>query len=346
VRNQPRPIVSAAVAAVAAAGLAAAAGAASQSTAPPPPNTFISFRLDDYRVVAVVKVFDDPAAVQFRDGLSPEPAARYGFRVRDIPSNWRDRIASDVASAEGWTVHAAPGARFKATAERLIGGNAQCRSAVGVLLEIPAEEREAFARVRARYYVAAAGAVAPEADADPAAGTVTSTLSEAQQSRLEQTLSAVLARELPAVIKKAAADPARESTDAALLAGTGRLVYDVQAYRLAPGTDRTLFVRARWFVGTRLGFAAAVWLRDRGDDGPFEIVEQTLDAASWLRMSLFRYGIHDSHLGLVLNVLDSDGDGWGEILFAREGYESVEIGAREFSPAGFVDGGPTLSQGC
>ena len=184
-------------------------------------------------------------------------------------------------------------------------------------------------------FLAAPGSVALGADADPAPGTVTSNLSEAQQLRLEQTLSAVLARELPAVLKKAAADPARESADAALLDGTGRLVYDVQAYRLSPGPVRTLFVRARWFVGTKLGFAAAVWLRDRDDDGPFEIVEQKLEAASWLRMSLFRHGIHDSHLGLVLNVLDSDGDGWGEILFAREGYESVEIEAREFQPGGF-----------
>jgi hypothetical protein len=48
-------------------------------------------------------------------------------------------------------------------------------------------------------------------------------------------------------------------------------------------------------------------------------------------------------MGLILNVLDRDGDGWSEVLFSSEGYESRSISLLEYSPAGFQPAAINLS---
>ena len=53
--------------------------------------------------------------------------------------------------------------------------------------------------------------------------------------------------------------------------------------------------------------------------------------ASWLRMFEFQGRVTPDHLGLVLNVIDRDGDGWGEILFLQAGYEGFSISLLEVS---------------
>jgi hypothetical protein len=52
------------------------------------------------------------------------------------------------------------------------------------------------------------------------------------------------------------------------------------------------------------------------------------------------------NLGLVLNVLDRDRDGWGEILFLEAGYESFRISLREYSATGFSPTGLVYGGGC
>jgi hypothetical protein len=55
-------------------------------------------------------------------------------------------------------------------------------------------------------------------------------------------------------------------------------------------------------------------------------------------MREFRGGVSQAQLGLVLNVVDRDGDGWAEIVFAQEGYEGASIESLDtrtgFSPTG------------
>ena len=111
------------------------------------------------------------------------------------------------------------------------------------------------------------------------------------------------------------------------------------------GSSVGALVRARWFVDSTLGFAAGFWLRVNAGGG-VEADHQDLVAASWLRMPLSRGRVHDASIGLVLNVFDLDGDGWAEILVAREGYESVTMKLRKYQPQGFVDGDLEALQGC
>ena len=60
----------------------------------------------------------------------------------------------------------------------------------------------------------------------------------------------------------------------------------------------------------------------------------------------FQGRISNEQLGLVLNVLDRDHDGWGEVLFAQGGYESLSVEELRLSPAGFQATGMTYSYGC
>jgi hypothetical protein len=48
----------------------------------------------------------------------------------------------------------------------------------------------------------------------------------------------------------------------------------------------------------------------------------------------------------VLNVLDRDADGWGEIILARGGYESMAIELREYGPPGVLPAAASYAFGC
>ncbi len=47
-----------------------------------------------------------------------------------------------------------------------------------------------------------------------------------------------------------------------------------------------------------------------------DVVQSDLRPAAWLRMWEFQSHVAREHLGLIPNVLDRDGDGWGEVVFA------------------------------
>ena len=125
--------------------------------------------------------------------------------------------------------------------------------------------------------------------------------------------------------------------------GRGGLVYDLQSFRLASDGAPLHFVRAQWMVRGRQGFAASLWLR--GEE-PLEIVEANVRPASWLRMFEFQGRVTREHLGLVLNVLDRNQDGWGEVIVAQGGYESLSLSVREYSAGGFRPTGIEYAYGC
>ena len=154
-----------------------------------------------------------------------------------------------------------------------------------------------------------------------------------------------LARGLTAPYHRQDRSWARErlQIEEALDRGSGRPRYDVQAFQLSPDGVPVLFVRAEWLVGTRQGFVASLWVR-AGE--PIEVLKTDVRQAAWVRSSLFQGGVGPSHLGMILNVLDRDGDGWGEVLFAWEGYEGRSISLLEDSPAGFQSAAIDLRGGC
>jgi hypothetical protein len=79
---------------------------------------------------------------------------------------------------------------------------------------------------------------------------------------------------------------------------------------------------------------------------PLEVVDTNLRPASWLRTFEFQGKVAREHLGLILNVFDRDHDGWGEVLLARGGYESMGLSVLEYSPTGFQPSGIEFGFGC
>jgi hypothetical protein len=346
------------LACVAAAGSASLAGAARRQA--PSQTEFIAFRLDAQRVVATLKVLTSHER-QVKEGLSEEPIARYGYRHFEIPAAWREQVPADVRDVKRWTVHAAPGIRFDAATETLVGGQPQCSSAVGVLLRIDPAQASAFAAISSRYFVvqATTSTATVVAEPSPIRAIRADDLTPAQRASLKLTLDRLLTRELPRVRQESADEVARmasssvgyhrswardrQAIEAALSRGDARLEYDVQSFVLSPDATPLRFVRAYWLVGARKGFVASVWVKG---DQSFEIVESNVRAASWLRMFEFQGDVDREQLGLVLNVFDRNGDGWGEILFALGGYESMGLSLLEYSPTGLKPGGLDYSFGC
>jgi hypothetical protein len=307
-----------------------------------------------------LKVLDDTGAPQVEGVLSAPPVAQYGFPYFTASDTLSARVPAALQTAR-WQLHAGSGRTFDATADRIVGGVAACQQAVAVLLTIAPPQQPAFKTVPQRYFVAEAQSQ-PRSGGEAARTVVgvlpSPSLTAARRQSLESLLNDVLARDLPAI--RAQADPEvarmasstvpyhrswaaeRRRVDEALSRGDVRLAYDIQAFRLDPSGAPVYFVRAEWLAGARQAFAAALWLR--GD--PFQIVEVNTRPASWLRMFEFQGAVSRVQLGLVLNVLDRNRDGWGEIVMARGAYESVGIEVLQYSGDGLVPTGVSFVGGC
>lgn len=330
----------------------------SQSAAPS--DEFIAFRVDDKHVVATVSTPRGVDGRQVREGLSPSPVARFGYEYFEPPDFW-GTLPNDHHVGDRRWIHTAPGQAYEATVERRVGGYfGGCTEAIGVLLRIAPANADAFRAVRPRYFVATpTPAEAPNAAIRSAIRALPeSAITGDVRRSLESMLQTTLARELPRVRSKDAPGLAVRAVEGqyrsdrigarerlkvldALERGEGKLRYEVQAFRLRADHVPILFVRAEWIVGWRHGLAGSLWLR--GSD-PLEVLEAT---AAWgmSRPMSFDDNVHPFEMGLILNVLDRDGDGWGEVLLSMDGYESRTISLLEYSPAGFQRA-IALSGGC
>jgi hypothetical protein len=347
-----------ALAAIALGMLAAAPLRPIQERATPP--LYIAFRFDADRVIATLKVLEDSGVGQVRHGLSAAPIARFGYQYFEPPEALLRHVPAGLRTGMRWVVHLASGQQAEAVAERYVGGNPACSDAVGVLLRVESAPDRPFSAHRGRYFIASPGGRGvARPDTSQIAALPAAAVSVANRAAVTRILDDLLVNELPRVraeaedeVERMAASTVdyhkswareRRQIDEGLAGGRGRLSYDVQPFRLGPGTAPLYFVRAIWRVEGRPGFAAAVWLRG---EGMLEVVRLDLRPASWLRMFEFQGEISNDQLGMVLNVFDIDQDGWGEVLFAQGGYESMGLELREYSADWFQSMGVGYSFGC
>ena len=327
---------------------------------PAPGSAFVAFRVDGTHVVATLKVLGI-SAKQVTDGLSAEPMARFGYRYFDPPVLWREQGAADMRVGDRWQIHSAPGKAFQAETERIVGGHANCQDAIGVLLRVLPEQSEAFTALPAKYFLAERSTTLQPSKAESGSAVRVAPSPSTTEFRraLESTLDALLTRELPRVLADAAPDLARmasssvayhrswareqQAIDEAMQSGRGALSYDIQSFRFAPDGVLLHFVRAEWTVRRRQGFAVSLWLRG---EQPVEVIQTNLRPASWLRMFEFQGRVDREQEGLILNIFDRDHDGWGEVLLAQGGYESMSISLLEYSPAGLQPTGIQYAYGC
>lgn len=314
-------------------------------------SSFIAFRVDDRHAVAVIaEVADQADSV---DGS--RPAARYGFEYRDADPAIVAAVPPAVFAVNQWIVHVAPGRRVSATAGRIVHGNAACTGLAGMLLQIDPKDQQVYAARPEKYFVVEA----PDAATAAASPSPSRALPPIDRRQLESLLNGLLKGELPAVRAEAASEIDRlvesdvayqrrwalelRELDQGLEAGKARLEYDVQAFDLERNGPPRYFVRAEWAVDDRPAFGAALWIKG---GGTLSIVDRDLSTARWLRMPEFQGRISPELYGLVLNVFDRDGDGWGEVLMARGGYESNTLELIALTPGGFTATGISYSYGC
>ena len=318
---------------------------------------YVAFRVDEQRLIATVLVRE--IAGQVTEGLSPKPVAKYGYRHFPLPPWWKEREAFSTPDADRWVVQLAPGQVIEAAAEGVVAGQPLCSEAIGVMLRATPRHAAAIAASPARYFVASPSVAGlPVTSERSPLGARPETFAQEWRRSLELLLNELVARELPRVradaekaLSRAEASTVRyhrtwarerRRIDSAMERGKRELKYDVQAFQLGPGVP-VYFVRAEWLVSGLQGFAASLWVRT---DPRFEIVETNLRPAAWLRMGEFQGHVTREHLGLVLNVLDRDRDGWGEILFLQTGYEGFSISARVCSLSGFGPADLQYGGGC
>jgi hypothetical protein len=122
--------------------------------------------------------------------------------------------------------------------------------------------------------------------------------------------------------------------DEKLARGEATLSYDVQAFQLTPDATPRLFIRARWMVGSDQAFLMSAWLRIHP--------EVVVEAADPSHSNLLRMFDSDAYtqdlepLGTVLNVFDPNGNGHGEVLILKQGWEGFGITLFRYTEAGPV----------
>lgn len=344
---------------VAVSGFVAAGGAQ-----PPASDAgFVAFRVDTTHAVATLEVIEVTLA-DVPSSAAPAPLARFGYPHFNRPAAWKPQRVADPRVGDRWRLHLGADTVVHGVVDRLTGGQVGCEGAVGVRLAIVPEDVATFAQRRERYYVAEPAREplrqsSAESQRRGPVGPIATPTTLAFTRALEETLNATFTRELPRLRSEAAAEVdrhlqsdvayrqtwARERLEIedALRTGRGRLRYDVQSFRLAPDALPVHFVRAEWLVGQRQGFAATFWLRGVA---PLSVLDADTQPSVWLRMPEFDGAVSREQLGLVLNVVDRNRDGWGEVLFAKGGYEALHLSLRVFTPGGFQSSGIGYSAGC
>lgn len=317
------------------------------------PAEYVAFQVDGGRVIANL-IIREAVSPQIMEGLSAVPVAKLGYQYFELPKWWD--IRSDITAGDRWFLHTSPTTVVPAIVERLVGGYAGCQAAIGVLLTVAQEDLKASSE---RYFIATA---TPPALSSPASvyALGAAPLTPEIGKTLESTLNRQMLAELPRVRAEAAPHLTREAREGSyrarrawakqrlqieedMQASHGKLRYDVQAFQLSPNGVPVYFVRAEWLVGNRQGFAMTMWARGGRQ---FQVLELDTGSARWMRSSLYPAGVNRENLGLILNVFDRDRDGWGEVLFAQQGYESSVIRLFEYSETGFMPTGVEFSGGC
>jgi hypothetical protein len=268
---------------------------------------------------------------------APGQLAKFGYPIFDLPDSLQTRVPSSIRLGERWSIHTGTGQVFEALVERFVVGEAGCSKMLAAVMKVDDGQASAFAKVRSKYYVADRLSAPRTTEPSPLGELPATTITPEIRRAIDATLATLVIRELPTVRAEANKWLAQMSESEAagdrswarmvlrshetLSKGAATVTYDAQPYRLTPDGAPRIFVRAIWRVGEQQAFAAAAWIR--ADTG--EIVWKNLRPASWITMESFREGVSQSQLGLVLNVVDRDGDGWAEIVFAQEAYESASI---------------------
>jgi hypothetical protein len=287
--------------------------------------------------------------------LAAPVAQVFGWTLRAGNDDFWKRhadVLDNVHPGDRWIIQAGGQTIFHCMIEKFAIGEGCFPAAIALGL-IPPEEQTAFLKVTAKYYLAI-----PEKDYVPVqflhpspALLPSAPVPTAQQGmQLKSMLQDAMMHELPkmkdvdpAMVRSGKANAWR-AIDERLAKGEGALSYEIQALRVTPDGNPRWFVRARWMLDKKEAFLMSAWIRP---DKNMFLVSVDAGAAGMLRTAEFqRQSLRAEHQGLILNVFDYDGDGWGEILMERSGYESSQLALYKYTDSGLVPVGIELLWGC
>jgi hypothetical protein len=335
---------------------------------PPNPSHFIAHRYDETRVVfSLEKTFQNEPELRRRNlaqnpSRLPDPVAKLAgmtlWQMEDI--FWKQHFKDLPGPVPGdrWVLKAGGLATFHCTIEKLAIAEVACGTTIVAMGQVDSAEQEAFRHINEKHYLVISEAnhvAVPPSEVGPAILRDPPALTADAKERLEASLQEQFLHELSRVRRVSAASyglMARlgrehpwQDRDERLARSEGKLSYDLQALRLSPDEQPRYFVRAQWTLDKKTSFLMSVWLRPDRD----MLVEAVNSRPSeWMRMNEFqseRLGLED--LGIVLNVFDYDGDGWGEILIGQRRYEGFHMHLLEYSEGrGFQRTGIAYRYGC
>lgn len=313
-----------------------------------PPEWRIAQRFDDTRVVVLMngnQIYLPQRGPGSRDSSTLKGRAMYLGSVVEIPETRVAEIVQGRASVgQRWQLDAGRHGVFELTVERLVIGQAECGEGWGVMLAASAHDAARLTRIREKYFIARPDSERPATDAVSAVGPIDVSLSDQQRRAMIEVLERERVRIWPAVRKSieemlshgagTGPPPRWRGLDDRFSAGEGTLDYDVQAFRMTPDSDPRLFVRAEWRIGQQIVFLMSAWVRvgatltlDRSD----------AQASRFLRFREFAgFHVGREYLGGILNIVDANRDGWGEVVFLQHGWDALVIAAIEYprSPDG------------
>src|SRR6266567_2398936 len=315
---------------------------------PPQSQDLLAYRLDSRRVVIVT---------QMLQRLSTEPTdvirplAQFIPQVAILPDRHeaRSRFVRDFRLGARWTI-ASKSSRFRAIAEQPAIVSWRCGGDQAPLAVVARVTDEAFISERAKYFLASPNE--PGSNQPPVSADLR--LDDTQRRELEEVLDLQMRITVPSLfppvpyIQNPAAQPRETEYDRRVLAGQGRLIYHVEAFKLAPDLNPRLYVRAYWKVGARAQTGLTLWLRF---DGRHFSVEQT--DASVSRSARYlefkdlgsQLAAQPEYAGMLLNVIPAS-DGWAYLIIGRRGYEGGGVSVLKYSPAGPRDTGIAYGFGC
>ena len=316
----------------------------------------LAFRIDASRVAIVTDVRQARPDDQGLDFITP--AARYALRMAPLPQDHEARAQLDEPFSIGshWTV-LSNGRQFDAVADsaggfsvglRTDAAHADCANRQRVVPERSGEILSGAPGRRLESRLPMRSSLDIDVDLTAAERRELEALLDHQLRMTLPTITApdpVLARTLSA----AEAQPAETTYDRGIREGNARLVYHVEAFKLAPDGDARLYVRAHWVMGAMAERGVTLWIRHAA--GRAFQVERSDAAVSRLAPYLVKKDVgtdsaaRPEFAGTLLNVIPSP-DGWAYVVMGRRGYESFGVSVWKYSPAGPLDTGIGYGYGC
>ena len=309
---------------------------------PDVPKEYMAYTMDPTHVAILV----DHEVAQPEGAKSlGRPLATFGAELAGIPDDLAD-VPSVQAKGSRWIVQS-DGRRFEAVVERF-GAAAGFDAQHAQLALVARVVTPTFQNEGARYFLALSRKAAQTLDESPSI-TRPDELTNAQRQSLESLIDSQMRITLPSVFAPGYLQARPSTYDERVLAGKAKIVYHLEAFRLAPDADTRLFVRAYWVVGPRAQTGLTLWIRVHGEGFVVERTDASLTRFARLDI-IERDGAVNAasdaagFAAFLLNVVQAP-DGFAYVIMKHRGYESLGISVLKYSADGPLDTGIGYAEG-